>query len=353
MLKVIDLEKEYEGKPLLCGVSFEVGADETVCLLGRSGGGKSTILRIIAGLEEAESGQIFWEHQNLAKIPAHQRSFGLMFQDYALFLHLDVYENIAFGLRIKKLDSQYINERVAEVLALVGMDTFGQRSVHDLSGGEKQRVAFARAIAPDPKMLMLDEPMGALDRTLRDQLLKDLQALLAVTDIPVIYVTHDQEEAFAVADRILILNDGQIIQEGTPQDVYSNPKDLWIASFLGLNNRLSGRIVGLDPFAVETPIGSFEIDCPSGEYRIGSGVELLFMDIQISQTVKTQGNTFPAEVTGHRFQGYDHKIKICIAGKFDADLITDHALHPGEIIQVSINTQSVLCFAKGKQHENC
>jgi len=165
MLEVIDLYKTYENQPLLKGISFSLTAGETLCLLGASGSGKSTILRIIAGLEQAERGEVRWTGQNLASLPVHQRNFGLMFQDYALFPHLDVFGNVAFGLKMQHWPVSETISRVAEVLQQMNLSTFAQRRVADLSGGEQQRVALARALAPRPRLLMLDEPLGALDRT--------------------------------------------------------------------------------------------------------------------------------------------------------------------------------------------
>ncbi len=254
MLELIALTKSYEKQPLLRGISFSVAAGETVCLLGASGSGKSTILRIVAGLEEPESGEVRWGGQSLAGVPAYQRRFGLMFQDYALFPHLSVFENVAFGLRMLGVDS--LQERVIASLALVKMDGFAQRRVTELSGGEQQRVAMARALAPDPRLLMLDEPLGALDRALKESLLEELRHILRQTRIPAIYVTHDQEEAFTIADRILLLREGRIVQAGTPPEVFAKPASAWVASFLGLGNVVEGQVRA---GAAETPFGRFSI----------------------------------------------------------------------------------------------
>ena len=261
MLTITSLTKSYDNQPLLKGVSFSVASGEVVCLLGASGSGKSTILRIIAGLEEAESGDVAWDGQSLTGIPTHQRRFGLMFQDYALFPHLTVFENVAFGLRMQTEKSINANlsghkgfskktgilaslrfgvkdfeSRVNECLELVHLTGFEQRRVTELSGGEQQRVALARALAPRPRLLMLDEPLGALDRALKESLLEELRHILRQAGIPAIYVTHDQQEAFTLADRIILLRDGQIAQVGTPPEVFAHPADGWVASFLGLGN---------------------------------------------------------------------------------------------------------------------
>jgi len=264
MLEVNHLFKTYEGQPLLKGISFALAAGETVCLLGASGSGKSTILRIIAGLEQADGGEVCWDGQGLAAVPAHRRNFGLMFQDYALFPHLDVFENVAFGLRMKKWPKDEIRPRVDEALRQVNMATFEKRRVTELSGGEQQRVALARALAPRPRLLMLDEPLGALDRALRESLLGELRAILHHTGIPAIYVTHDQEEAFTLADRMILLRDGQIAQAGTPLEVFARPADGWVARFLGLGNVVEGRCTDS---GVETPFGRviFQNTCTEGE----------------------------------------------------------------------------------------
>jgi spermidine/putrescine transport system ATP-binding protein len=250
MLTLASITKSYESNPLLKGISFSVAPGEVVCLLGASGSGKSTILRIIAGLEEAESGEVAWEGVSLKGQPTHQRRFGLMFQDYALFPHLSVFENVAFGLKMQRVarfgggfaglwdarEKTGFESRVRECLELVHLTDFEHRRVTELSGGEQQRVALARALAPNPRLLMLDEPLGALDRALKESLLDELRRILRGTGIPAIYVTHDQQEAFTLSDRIILLRDGQIAQAGTPAQVFAHPADGWVASFLGLGN---------------------------------------------------------------------------------------------------------------------
>jgi thiamine transport system ATP-binding protein len=242
MLEVRQIFKTYEGKPLLDDISFQVDTGETVCLLGASGSGKSTLLRIIAGLEDADSGFVSFDGQDLTTIPAHRRDFGLVFQDYALFPHLNVSENVAFGLKMRRLPQREIIERVAGSLEMVDLDGFEKRQVTDLSGGEQQRVALARALATRPRLLMFDEPLGALDRTLREDLLNELRSILHHTNIPAIYVTHDQEEAFAIADRVLILHSGKIVRNGTPTEVWSHPKSAFVAGFLGLGKVFEGEV---------------------------------------------------------------------------------------------------------------
>ena len=259
MLEVIDIHKSYEDAPLLRGISFSVAAGETVCLLGASGSGKSTLLRIIAGLEAAEEGRVCWDGKDLASVPAHRRGFGLVFQDYALFPHLNVVENVAFGLQMLNLPPGQIKARVTEVLEKVNLSEFQDRRVTDLSGGEQQRVALARALAPNPHLLMFDEPLGALDRSLRERLMEELRSILHITGVPAVYVTHDQEEAFTLADRILLLHAGEIVRAGTPAEIWAEPGLAWVARFLDIGNVLEG--VQRPDGCVETAAGVFKVAC--------------------------------------------------------------------------------------------
>ncbi len=272
MLEVENIVKSYEGVPLLRGVSFRVAQDETVCLLGPSGSGKSTLLLIIAGLEEPEGGQVRWDGQDLAAVPPHLRDFGLVFQDYALFPHLDVFDNVAFGLRMKHWTPDEIKARVQEVLELVNLSGFERRHVTDLSGGEQQRIALARALAPRPRLIMFDEPLGALDRALREDLLVQLRRILTETHLPAIYVTHDQSEAAAIADRVLLLHEGEIVREGPLSELWEHPGSAWAAGFLGVGKVLQGHVDGKSE--ARTEYGAFRVPC-AHEHRAGDTVSLL------------------------------------------------------------------------------
>ena len=241
-LQLIGIEKSFGKTRAVSGVSFDVRMKETVAILGPSGCGKSTVLSIIAGLEHADQGEIYWNGASMKDVPTHQRGFGLMFQDYALFPHMDVFDNIAFGLRMSGMSEVEIARRVEQVLVLVRLPGFQHRDVNTLSGGEQQRVALARSLAPQPKLLMLDEPLGSLDRTLREQLLVELGEILEETRQTAIYVTHDQEEAFSLADRIVLMNAGKVEQVDTPQSIFHHPASPFVAQFLGLGNLLSGEI---------------------------------------------------------------------------------------------------------------
>ena len=285
MLEVINLYKSYEGELLLRGISFTVAAGETVCLLGASGSGKSTLLRIIAGLETAEQGQVCWEGADLASVPAHRRGFGLVFQDYALFPHMNVVENVAFGLKMQGLSSAETERRVSSVLEKVNLGGFKHRRVTDLSGGEQQRVALARALAPNPHLLMFDEPLGALDRSLRERLMEDLRDILHTSGVPAIYVTHDQEEAFKLADRILLLHEGEIVRQGSPAEIWAEPGSAWAVRFLDVGNILEGTI--RTDGGVETAAGIFRMPC-SHAHHTGDKVTLLVRPIGVQKVMGTR-----------------------------------------------------------------
>jgi len=233
MLGVKSIDVVLGGKPVLQDVTLTVGTGESVAVLGPSGSGKSTLLRAVAGLVPVESGSITWDGQDMTAVPTHLRGFGLMFQGYALFPHLDVFGNVGFGLRMATLPEQEIRRRVAAALELVGLDGFDDRSITDLSGGEKQRVALARTLAPEPKMIMLDEPLGALDRALRERLMVDTRRILSDRGVTALVVTHDREEAEALSDRIALMRDGTIVQSGTLAEILAHPTDDWVRDFLG------------------------------------------------------------------------------------------------------------------------
>ncbi|MBW6472059.1 MAG: ABC transporter ATP-binding protein [Anaerolineaceae bacterium] len=340
MLSVKNLHKEYENQPLLRGVSFDVQQGETICLLGRSGSGKSTILRIIAGIEAPESGDVFWNNQNLKDVPVHKRKFGFMFQDYALFPHKNVFENVAFGLKMQNLPVDFVEEKVNSVLAKVKMQEFRHRQVADLSGGEQQRVALARALAPEPRLLMLDEPLGALDRNLREKLMDELRLLLHESNIPAIYVTHDQEEAFTIGDRLVLLNEGQIIQNASPEDIYQTPKNAWVAQFIGLSNLLEGVIQSTQPLMVSTRIGDFTINTGLPQNaKLEDPVILLLRPDALSMT-DSNLNQFQAQVLDDVFLGNQWRVKIRMSD-LEFSFLVDQPIRIGSMIKISIDPNQI------------
>lgn len=352
MLEVRDIWKKYEGQPLLNGLSFEVRPGETVCLLGASGSGKSTLLRIITGLESAERGRILWQGKDVSAVPVHQRGFGLMFQEYALFPHQTVAENVAFGLRMQGARRAEIAARVREALELVNLASFGQRRVTDLSGGEQQRVALARALAPRPRLLMLDEPLGALDRSLKEEVAEEIRRLLHATEIPAIYVTHDQEEAFAISDRLILLNRGKVEQSGTPAGVYSRPGSAWVAHFLGLSNLIPGKVTGLDPLQAQTDLGVFQgvWEAP-GNPRVGEDVTLLLRPAAVNALqgdLKSQDlgspplpNRLRGVVLDSIFRGGGFRVILSSAEGKQFSFMMDDSLEKGKEITLAIHREGV------------
>jgi thiamine transport system ATP-binding protein len=234
MLAVEDVSVRFGDVAALDRASLTVGSGEVVAVLGPSGSGKSTLLRAIAGLETLATGRILLDGKDLDGVPVHQRGFGLMFQSYALFPHMTVADNVAFGLRMSKADDEATRERVEEVLGWVGLERLAGRRIDRLSGGEQQRVALARTLAPRPRLVMLDEPVGALDRLLRQRLVEDIGHLLEREGAASLYVTHDHEEARAISDRVALIQAGRVVQAGRYADLAAAPANSWVAEFLGL-----------------------------------------------------------------------------------------------------------------------
>jgi ABC-type Fe3+/spermidine/putrescine transport system ATPase subunit len=348
MLEIINLHKSYAGSPLLRGISFTVAAGETVCLLGASGSGKSTLLRIIAGLEAAEQGDVCWEGENLASVPAHRRGFGLVFQDYALFPHMNVVENVAFGLKMLGLTRDETELRVTRVLEKVNLTEFEQRRVTDLSGGEQQRVALARALAPNPHLLMFDEPLGALDRSLRERLMEELRDILRTTGVPAIYVTHDQEEAFMLADRILLLHDGEIVRAGRPAEVWEDPGSAWVARFLDVGNILEGFVRG--DGAIETAVGIFKVVCRHNHHS-GEKVNLLVRPIGVQKAMGGSSSIAPACTGGVSLLGgvvtdvvfHQEQFKVVLANHLYFYL--PEAPKIGEEIHLQLSPSALQCLS--------
>ena len=257
MLRVERLTVVFEGVTALAGVELEVAEGERVSVLGPSGSGKSTLLRAVAGLLRPDHGCVLLDGRDLAGVPPHRRGIGLMFQEGALFPHLDVAGNVGFGLRMTGMALQEREQRTAELLALVGLGGRGGRSVGTLSGGERQRVALARALAPQPRVLLLDEPLGSLDRPLRERLIDELIELFERLRLTVLHVTHDVAEAFAVADRVAVMREGRVVQHATPDGLWTRPADEWVARFLGMTNLREdrGRRILIRPEAVRVAPG--------------------------------------------------------------------------------------------------
>ena len=262
-LRVEDLRVAFEGKAVLKGIDLAVEPGEVLVLLGPSGCGKSTLLRAVAGLEQLTTGRVWWDDDDLTDLPTHLRQVGLVFQDHVLFGHRDVDGNVGFALRVAGASAPSVTHRVAEALEMVGLAGFEGRRVDTLSGGESQRVALARSLAAAPRAILLDEPLGSLDRVLRERLTDELGALLRRLDLAAVHVTHDHDEAFALADRIAVLGDGRIDRIGVPDEVWADPGSVHAARCLGHENLLALDVRGC---------------CALGQLGAGSGTVLLRAD---------------------------------------------------------------------------
>jgi len=309
-LVIRDLTKQFGSFTALRDISFDIADREFVCFLGPSGCGKTTLLRAIAGLDIQTAGTIHQGGKDISALPPEERDFGIVFQSYALFPNLTISRNIAYGLENARRPSSEIRERVAELLELVGLPDQGSKYPAQLSGGQQQRVALARALATRPGLLLLDEPLSALDAKVRVHLRHEIKSLQERLGVTTVMVTHDQEEALAVADRIVVMNHGVIEQIGSPQEIYREPASLFVADFIGETNQLAGRAPAPGKFRV----GDIELDCPvSGLSGDTSGVLVVRPeDIVLSDpgTDASAPNNFPGRIEELEFLGDNWRIHL-------------------------------------------
>ncbi|MHC5268388.1 ABC transporter ATP-binding protein [Enterococcus sp. LJL98] len=305
IISFTDVVKRYDDETILKGVNFEIEEGKFYTLLGPSGCGKTTILRIIAGFSEATEGDVYFEGKRINDVPANQRQVNTVFQDYALFPHMNVFENVAFGLKIKKLPKNQIKEKVEEALRLVRLGGYENREISEMSGGQRQRVAIARAIVNEPKVLLLDEPLSALDLKLRTDMQYELRELQQRLGITFIFVTHDQEEALAMSDEIFVLNQGEIIQSGTPVDIYDEPINKFVADFIGESNIINATM--LEDYLIEFVGKQFE--CVDGGMRKNEPVEIVIRPEDLTLTTVEKGKLV-VKVDTQLFRGVHYEI-IC------------------------------------------
>ncbi len=353
-LSISHVSKSFDDTPVLHDVDLAVARGEIVCLLGPSGCGKTTLLRIIAGLEQPDQGHILMEGEDITPRPSHKRDFGLMFQDYVLFPHMTVGENIGFGLKMHGWDQEKISARVTELLALVEMSGYEDRPVYELSGGQQQRVALARSLAPNPRLLMLDEPLGALDRTLRDQLLVELRTILKQLGQTAIYVTHDQLEAFAVADRVVLMREGSIEQVGAPEELYLHPVSPFAARFLGMTNILSGTLLSSDSAIIETRLGRLQASELPPELRSGDEVHLVIRPegARMSRTGVIGPNQLILTLVNRSFRGAHTLVQLASADD-ETRLVFEIpgrgcTAQTGEQVHVTIDPNAVILFGNAR-----
>ena len=298
IIRLQDISKKFEDDVILDSINLSIKDKEFMTFLGPSGCGKTTTLRIIAGFLEADSGQVIFEGKDINSLPPHKRQVNTIFQRYALFPHLNVYDNIAFGLRVKKMKEKDIAKKVGEMLELVNLKGFQKRDISSLSGGQQQRVAIARALAVEPRVLLLDEPLGALDLKLRKDMQVELKNIQKRMGITFIYVTHDQQEALSMSDTVVVMNDGRIQQIGTPIDIYNEPKNAFVADFIGESNILDG--VMLDDFKAKFSGAIFQ--CLDKGFKVNESVDFVVRPEDVDVVPYGEG-TISGVITSNTFKG--------------------------------------------------
>ena len=303
--KIIDLKnlsKKFGDNQVLKGIDLNIYENEFLTLLGPSGCGKTTILRIIAGFEEPSHGQVMFNGEDIAKVPAYKREVNTVFQKYALFPFLNVHDNVAFGLNLKKKDKKEIDEKVTKMLALVGLAGFGNRDITSLSGGQQQRVAIARALVNEPKVLLLDEPLAALDAKLRKGMQAELKKIQKEVGITFIFVTHDQEEALSMSDTIVVMNDGIIQQIGTPMDIYNEPQNRFVANFIGESNIIEG-VMPKDCLVVFDDV---QWECVDKGFKENENIEVVLRPEDM-QVVEPQDGKVSGKIVSKIFMGVHYE----------------------------------------------
>ena len=305
IIELRNISKTYEDNQVLKSLSLDIRKNEFLTLLGPSGCGKTTTLKIIAGFEFADDGKVLFQGKDINDIPPYERPVNTVFQKYALFPHMNVYENIAFGLKIKKMDKKTIDEKVKKMLKLVALPGFEKRNIDSLSGGQQQRIAIARALVNEPKVLLLDEPLGALDLKLRQEMQRELKNIQQQLGITFIFVTHDQEEALSMSDTIVVMNKGKIQQMGSPEDIYNEPKNAFVARFIGESNIIDG--VMHEDLLVEFCGRNFE--CVDKGFKKDEQIQVVIRPEDIKMVDREKG-MLKGEVTSCVFKGVHYEIMV-------------------------------------------
>jgi spermidine/putrescine transport system ATP-binding protein len=352
-ISIVGLRKEFEGVTAVDGIDLEIEAGEFFTLLGPSGCGKTTTLRMLAGFEQPTDGQILIDGVDVAQTPAHKRPVNTVFQSYALFPHLDVERNVAYGLRWRKdVDKQSRAARVAKALELVQLTGYGQRRPHQLSGGQQQRVALARALVLEPSVLLLDEPLGALDAKLRHSLRAELTGLQREIGITFVFVTHDQEEALEMSNRLVVMDGGRIMQLGTPEEVYREPMTEFVADFLGVANLLDVECASGAGATRTVRFGEFDLEAqvPAGHGAGSSRAVIRPECVELSEAGHTGANLVPAMVDRTVFLGSTTQVLVRLPhGAVLQALVTNHAMRndltSGQPVTVRLPAESLRVLA--------
>lgn len=342
IIELNNIIKKFDGETVLDDINLSVKENEFVTLLGPSGCGKTTTLRIIGGFETPTSGEVYFDGHLMNDVPPFKRQLNTVFQKYALFPHMNVFENIAFGLRIKKMDERIIEDKVLRMLELFNLKNYGKRRIDQLSGGQQQRIAIARALVNEPKVLLLDEPLGALDLKLRKEMQTELKAMQKKIGITFVYVTHDQEEALTMSDTIVIMNDGIIQQMGTPTDIYNEPENAFVADFIGESNILEG--IMHDDYLVEFLGKKFE--CVDFGFGKGEEIEVV---IRPEDLVLTEVGVSPLEgiVKSVTFKGVHYEMRVVVCN-FEFLVHSTTKAPIGETVGLSLTPDDIHIMEKGE-----
>jgi spermidine/putrescine transport system ATP-binding protein len=344
LIELMDLKKEYDGSEALKGINLYIRENEFLTLLGPSGCGKTTTLRLIGGFEYPTSGQVLFEGRNINDVPPHKRSVNTVFQKYALFTHMNVYENIAFGLKIKKTDKAVIHDKVRKVLDMVNLSGYEKRSVDSLSGGQQQRIAIARALVNEPEVLLLDEPLGALDLKLRKEMQLELKNMQKSLGITFIYVTHDQEEALTMSDTIVVMKEGTIQQIGTPENIYNEPQNAFVADFIGESNIIDG-VMQKDFLA---SFAGHDFECVDKGFMAKEAVDVVIRPEDIKLVAEGEG-MIPGEVVSVTFKGVHYEMNVVGENNFSW-LVHSTAMEPaGAKVGMNIKPQDIQIMKKVRQ----
>ena len=343
--KIIQLKaisKEFNGEQVLSEISLDIHDNEFITLLGPSGCGKTTTLRIIAGFETPDSGDVFFDGQRINELPPYKRELNTVFQKYALFPHLNVFENVAFGLRLKKLPEREITDRVKEALKMVNLSGFERRNSEKLSGGQQQRVAIARALVNRPKVLLLDEPLGALDLKLRKDMQNELKNIQHMTGITFIFVTHDQEEALSMSDTVVVMANGKIQQIGSPTDIYNEPVNAFVADFIGESNIIDGIMLA----DYKARFAGCTFKCLDKGFEKNEPVDIVVRPEDVD-VVPVEKGMLKGEVTAVTFKGVYYEIIVDINGFKWMIQSTDYVA-PGEYIGLYIEPDAIHVMKKSE-----
>lgn len=340
ILNLQHLSKSFDGKKILDDLSIDIGRNEFVTLLGPSGCGKTTTLRMIGGFIRPDAGRIIFEDRDITDLPPDKRHINTVFQKYSLFSHMNVADNIAFGLKLKKKSSRYIQDKIKYALKLVDLEGFEDRHPMSLSGGQQQRIAIARAIVNEPKVLLLDEPLGALDLKLRQDMQKELIKIKNELGITFVFVTHDQEEALTMSDRIIVMNQGLIQQVGTPVDIYNEPQNAFVADFIGDSNIIDG----LMPHDLLVEILGIPFPCVDSGFERYERVDVVIRpeDMEFRQP---GGGMLDGEVTSIIFKGVHYEMRVQ-AGGFEWLAHSTEAYQPGTRVGIYVKPENIQIMHK-------